>query len=444
MRFPWNTLSSLLLSLVLAMVVWFISVSAANPFEEETLLGSVPVELGPPDPGLLIVSPDEAEVRLTVRGPQSELQSLTASQIRIYADLSGYDAGVQEVPLRWEFPPSVSAVQVTNIAPAPTVQVVLERRASREIRVRLQKEGEPAPGYDVGDERMAFSSATVTGPTSAVERVSELIATVSLNNLKANIDQAVPLTPIDSEGRRVDEVTVTPGTVQVQVPITQKVGFRDVAVKPVVIGQIARGYRVTNIIVTPPIITVSSSDRDKVTALPGFVETEPLDITGLSDDFTQSLALVLPEGVFPTGDRTVLVQITIAAIEGSIQVQRPVEVQNLPPGLVADLAPQTVDVLVSGPLPVLESLQSTDVRVVVNVGGLNAGTHQLTPEVILSRERLRVDVIQPGVVEVVMRRGTPPTRTLTPTITPTPTRTRIPFTPTPTPPLETPTPTPQQ
>jgi YbbR domain-containing protein len=304
--------------------------------------------------------------------------------------------------------------------------------------VRLEKSGEPAAGYDVGDERLAFTSASVTGPASAVERVSELIAAVSLASLKSSLDQAAPLTAIDADGQRVNNVTISPTTVQVQVPVTQKVGFRDVAVKPVVTGQIARGYRVTNIIVTPPIITVSSSDRDKVTALPGFVETEPLDITGVSDDLTQRLALVLPEGVFPTGEPTVLVQITIAAIEGSVQVQRPIEVQNLAPGLAVTLAPQTVDVLVSGPLPVLETLQSGDVRVIVNVEDLAAGTYTLAPEIILSRDKLRVDVIQPGVIEVVLARSLPATRTPSPTISPTPTRTR-----TPAPPNPTPTPTPR-
>lgn len=438
MRIPWNTLSSLLISLMLATVVWFVSVSEANPFEERPLAGVVNVELGEPAPDLIRVNPESATVALAVRAPRDVLSTLDATQVRVFADLASLDAGVHEVELQWAFLRPAPGARVTTINPARSLRVALERRATREIRVRLEKSGEPAPGYDVGDERLAFTSASVTGPASAVERVSELIAAVSLASLKSSLDQAAPLTAIDADGQRVNNVTISPTTVQVQVPVTQKVGFRDVAVKPVVTGQIARGYRVTNIIVTPPIITVSSSDRDKVTALPGFVETEPLDITGVSDDLTQRLALVLPEGVFPTGEPTVLVQITIAAIEGSAQVQRPIEVQNLPPGLAVTLAPQTVDVLVSGPLPVLETLQSGDVRVIVNVENLAAGIYTLAPEIILSRDKLRVDVIQPGVIEVVLARSLPATRTPSPTISPTPTRTR-----TPAPPNPTPTPTPR-
>jgi YbbR domain-containing protein len=324
---------------------------------------------------------------------------------------------------------------------------VLERQVTREVRVRLQRAGEPAPGYDVGQERLAFTTATVTGPASAVERVSELIANVSVANLKSNFNQAVTLQPVDSEGQSVTEARPSPLTVQVQVPITQKEGFRDVAVKLVYRGQVAPGYRLDSYIVSPPIVTVSSSDRDLVSALPGFVETEPIDIAGATDDITQQLALVLPQGVFPVGEPAVLVQFIVEPITDTVSVQRLVEVQNLGPGLIARVLPETVEVLVTGPLPVLRRLTGEDVRIVVNVQNLTAGRYQLTPEVLFSRESLRADTIQPGTIEVELVRGTPPTRT--PTRAPLPTRTATPittptFTPAPPADTETPTPTPGQ
>ncbi|MGQ0602298.1 MAG: CdaR family protein, partial [Anaerolineales bacterium] len=348
-------MSSLLISLMLATVVWFVSVSEINPFEDAPLPGVVEVDLGAPPPDLIIVSPPSAQVALTVRGPRSVVESLSASQVRVFIDLSGYDAGVYDVPLQWEFLRTATGVRVTNIAPARTVQVALERRATREIRVRVQKDGEPSAGYDVGDERLAFTSASITGPASAVERVSELIAGVSLASLKSIFNQAVPLVAIDADGRRIDAVTISPASVQVQVPITQKEGFRDVAVKFVYRGVPAPGYRLTNYIVTPLIVTVSSSDRDQVSALPGFVETEPFDISGASENITQELALVLPEGIFPVGEPTVLVQISIEPIIDTVSVQRPVEVQNLGPGLIPTVLPDTVEVLVTGPVPVLRT-----------------------------------------------------------------------------------------
>ena len=60
-----------------------------------------------------------------------------------------------------------------------------------------------------------------------------------------------------------------PANVQARIPVNQKQGFRDVAVKVVITGQLASGYQVTNIKVTPPIVTLSSSDPALMQRLAG-------------------------------------------------------------------------------------------------------------------------------------------------------------------------------
>jgi YbbR domain-containing protein len=77
--------------------------------------------------------------------------------------------------------------------------------------------------------------------------------------------------------------------------------------------------------------------------------------------------------------------------------------------------PQTVDVIISGPLPVLDALTPQDVIVTVDVTGLELGTHQLVPAVDVLVGNVLVESILPGTIEVVI---SPP---ITPTITPFPT-----------------------
>jgi YbbR domain-containing protein len=80
--------------------------------------------------------------------------------------------------------------------------------------------------------------------------------------------------------------------------------------------------------------------------------------------------------------------------------------------------PQTVDVIVSGPLPVLDKLASQDVKVTVNLTDLTPGTYQLKPEVEPINGNVLVESILPGTVEVVISiQGTP---TIIPTGTPGP------------------------
>jgi YbbR domain-containing protein len=136
------------------------------------------------------------------------------------------------------------------------------------------------------------------------------------------------------------------------------------------------------------------------------------------------LALNVPEGVLLVGDQTVSVQIDIAPIEDSRPVAfRQVEVIGLTPGLKAQLSPTTVDVILAGPLPVLNSLQLTDVHVRVDLTGLIIGTYQLTPVVIVAQQGVTVQSILPGTVEVVIAKDTGPASTPTPTLQLTPSRT---------------------
>ena len=86
------------------------------------------------------------------------------------------------------------------------------------------------------------------------------------------------------------------------------------------------------------------------------METQPIDLTGKDDDFETLVELNLPAGISVVGDPKVLVQVSIAAIESSLAISLPVEVIGLAPGLEASVAPATVDVILSGPVPVLNTL----------------------------------------------------------------------------------------
>jgi YbbR domain-containing protein len=434
MRPSWNGLSTLALSCLLATLVWFVAANELNPFQERALPSPISVELINVPPDLILISPKSAETLVTVRAPRSVWDlPLTPDRVKVTADLAQLQEGTQDVPLQWSI--ADQAAHVVKLSPA-SLRVRLERRATREIPIRLERVGEPAPGYEFGPIIPDVRTATVTGPASAVDRVSQLLATVTLTDPRANLSTAVTLTPVDVSGATVTGVEVTPATVRVRMSVTQKLGFRDVAVKANYQGQVAPGYRVTNITVAPPIITVQSADPLKVSELPGFVETELLDITGATDDVTAQVRLALPEGITPVGELTVLVQVNIAAIEDSLPVQREIEAQGLSTGLTARFSPSTVDVLLSGPLPVLNALQPADVRAFVKLDGLDVGTYQVTVEVLLFSNKLRAQSILPNPVEVVIEKlktptpGPSPTRTRPPTRTPTPTRTQPFWTPT--------------
>jgi len=156
--------------------------------------------------------------------------------------------------------------------------------------------------------------------------------------------------------------------------------------------------------------------------LPGVLETQPLDLENANDELTTRLGIDLPEGVSLVGEQTVLVRVNVSPIQSSLTLSNQVvEVEGLPSSWYAQVAPDNVDVILSGPLPLLDTLSPQDVRVVLDVADLEVGTHQLTPNVEILVSDLVVESILPGTLEVVLSRtpfGTSTPQTPTATATP--------------------------
>jgi YbbR domain-containing protein len=131
------------------------------------------------------------------------------------------------------------------------------------------------------------------------------------------------------------------------------------------------------------------------------VETQPLDLQNASDDITTRLDLSLPAGVSVVGEQTVLIQAGISPIQSSLTMSNmPIQVVGLAVGLNAQVLPGTVDVIVSGPLPLLDTLTRQDINVIVDLSGLSTGTHQLKPKVEILIADVSVESILPSTIEV--------------------------------------------
>jgi len=287
--------------------------------------------------------------------------------------------------------------------------------AAQTFSVDLSLAGEPAIGYQAGEVSLEPLEVVVAGAQSQVQKVDRVRISVNLSGIRENFDQSLRVEVLDKSGQKVDGVTVSPESVLVTLPVTQQGGYRDVAVKVNILGRVASGYRLTDISVFPPVVTVFASDPSLVSALPGVVETQPLELQSAEQDISARVALNLPAGISVVGEQTVLVQAGVSPIESSITLSgEKVETVNLGDGLMAQVSPATVDVIVSGPLPLLDTLTRQDVRVTVDLSGLAAGTYQITAKVEVLISDVVVESILPNTMEVVIVPAG------TPAVTPTP------------------------
>lgn len=424
--FKWlfRNLGTLIIAFVLALAVWVSAVTAADPDEVRAYPQPVQLEIIGQDPGLVIVGNIPEKVTITLRAPRSVWNQLTASdgQVRAVLVLSGLGTGKHTVSIQPQV--KVRPVQVVSVSPN-VLDLILEPLATKTIPIQLAVRGEPAVGYEAGMATLQPAQIILSGPQSQIEQVARIQADLSIAGVRQDVQSALPLHVLDANGQVITQLAISPGTVQVSIPITQQGGYRDIAVKVAVRGQVAGGYRLTNISVFPPVLTVYSANPALVNDLPGFVETEPLNLNGESQNIDTRLQLTLPAGISVVGEQTVHVQVGIAAIEGSLSLNAiPIEIIGLAPGLDAHISPATVDVILTGPLPILDKLTPGDVKFVVDLTGLESGTHQAVPQPQILIADIRVQSLNPGTIEVTIApgNGTPsPTPTPTPTPTPKPT-----------------------
>lgn len=426
---------SVLLALVLAVLVWFVAANEQDQFIEQRLPQPISVRFASLGEGLMNMGPQSVQTTVTLRGPQSLLNTIDPATIDVVADLTGLGPGEHDVELQYNPPTPLSLVSLSP----QVARVRLEAVETRVIDIQLQQSGEPSTGFEAGTTQLSVITGTVTGPTSLVDRVSMLAAPFSIAGARRDVVQAIDLRALDIQGQIVSGVTIEPKQIDVSVPIVTRPGYREVVVRVIRPDEPADGYYVSGEVASPSVVTISSSDARQVNDLPGFVETEPISIEGSTEDVIKKVGLVLPEGVTVQGEPAVTVQILIEPIIINVTIPSiPVEPINVEAGFNARVEPETVSAVIRGPVALLNQLKAEDIQLSVDLAGqTTAGTVLLTPNVVAVPENLSVESIQPAQVQVVVARGPRPTRTPTSrptfTLTPTPTQTLLPlFTPTPT------------
>lgn len=420
-RALWRNRETFLLALMLAMAVWVSAVFANDPNVDDVISGEVALELIGLSDNLVFLDGPPSTVSVRVRAPESVWQKINDNPelIKATVNFTGVEAGSHTLPVN--VTAQISPAQVVEVLPE-TVTISLENEVVEDMRVELVRVGDPAPGFQVEAFSLTPDTVSVSGPESRVGLVTKVIGTLSISGVREDINEQITLVPVDDNNRQISGVTVAPQETEVRMQISQIGGYRDVAVRVETTGQPLNGYRVTSVAVEPPTITLYSENEELIAEIQGFVSTLPVDLTGQTEDIEVSLGLDLPEGVLLVGEeQTVLVKIGIAPIVTSLTLSVPISVVDLASGFRAELSPDTVDVIITGPEPVIQNLTPDDVVIFVSLEGYGVGSYLVEPEFEVLLDQLNIDSINPDTIEVTISvddgTGTP---TSTPTHTPSP------------------------
>jgi YbbR domain-containing protein len=395
---------TILFSVALAIVVWIAAVTETDPNQTQNYTNPVSVKVIGLDPGLLISKQSVTSVVLNISAPRSIHNRLTNSPelIQAFINLSGKTEG--DYSLTPQIDLKIHPAKVSKLTPQ-TIDISLEKIASTQLDVSLRQSGTLPIGYEAGEPKLNQTQAKVSGPTSQVQKVNQLVALLDISNLSSNLTRTIILHALDSRGVEVAGVSLEPTKVTVELPVKQLGGYRNVFVKIVTSGQIAPDFYLTGIVADPPNITIYATDPEVANNMPSFIETVPIDLNGASLSFASTAILNLPQGIQLVGDQTVSVQVGLAPVESSRQMANLViKLENLAPDLKAVISPKTVNAYISGPIYILNTLSEGDLEVTIDLEGKTAGTYQLAPQVRLPNDKIKFESTLPAFLEVVISR----------------------------------------
>ena len=190
---------------------------------------------------------------------------------------------------------------------------------------------------------------------------------------------------------------IIPQRVHVAIDVARELAYATLPVVPVLTGDPADGYRVTDVSADPQTLTVSG-EAAAVERMSS-ISTMPLDVTGLTEGVDAAVAADLPPGVSLVADEEVQLHVDIAPDEESRTWQVGVRLEGARASRQYSLSTPTVLVTFAGPLPALDSLEPSTIDASVAVGRLAPGTHEVDV-VVEPIEGLELVSVAPAAVRV--------------------------------------------
>ena len=335
---------------------------------------SIPIEATGVTADVTILSDLGAVREIRYLAPEDLGLRLDSTNFRATVDLSDVDPAKGRTLVDVEVESIDPRVQVVDFQPRQIV-VELDTVISRTVPARAVMGPVPS-GLDVGDPVIEDDLVTVTGAASAVERVAEAQARISIDASGIDVNRLVDLLPVDLAGEPVLEVDVVPASTRVRLPIFSDRQTKTLPIRPVVAGSPAAGFEVASVAVDPLVIAVEG-DADDLVPLE-VADTAAVTVTGATSSVVAETTLELPDGVQALGDVTVTVTVTLRPVTAS----RTFDAGLLLVGALADrqyeLSTDRVLVTIGGSIADLDRLSGSDLVLTLDVTGLEAGSHQVS------------------------------------------------------------------
>lgn len=386
---------------VAALVLWMYIRISQDPVLTSTVK-YVPVQIlnesTLQERNLVLMKDQEFYINLSVKATSSVLAGLDKNKdFKLVADLQGYALTPGENKVQVTVKESPTGVSVVN-PEGLLMKIDVDNYMEKEVPIEVNLIGKVDEGYYNNENKLSVTNATVSGPGRYVNKVTAAIADIDLNKANADVTKSYILKGVDEEKNQVSGITMYPETVE----ITSKINKgKYLPINVVTSGAITDSLSIESIEVVPKSIEVAGETEaiDKIAS----INTEPINLSKITNSTTLEVNLVLPENIYLIGDiKTVKVNISIKKFaEKTIKI--PIEYTNLGEKLQLSNNPQEVELVFRGESSVIEGISEGKIKASVNLNGLSEGKHSLNVEVAGIPDNVELKTQNPKTVNVELK-----------------------------------------
>ena len=383
-----------LLSLAIAIGLWFTVINTENPLETRSYSATIQIQNQESlfERGYVVVNDDEiSSTRITVRlrGQRLALDTLSQSSTKVQAivDLDNviysYNGEPVSVPVNIVIPSIVNNSFEILSKSVQNVMVDIQPYINEDFTVKPVVNYSDASVRELINAVASPSTITAYGAKSIINSIAEVRVEVTPEKLENDtVITAVPVA-YDAEGNVVNKVTFSSKELSVKISMDN---LKSVRVAADITGRAAAGYEVTDVSISPDYIDVAGSS-DELAGI-GVIRLPDVDVNGAQENITQEYNIqdYLPEGVRTVGGDSAVKTVTVTVnVEQEEEKELTIPSESItdnsttPEGLFAEINSGDINITVRGASSAVETISADDIKASVDLTDYEAGTYEDVP-----------------------------------------------------------------
>ena len=197
---------------------------------------------------------------------------------------------------------------------------------------------------------------------------------------------SIVLVAYDNEGNRLSNVEIVPGKISASVTVDSY--YAELPVKVVTEGTLTTGYAINSVTSSVSKVGVYG-DEEAIKSL-SYIEAK-INVNGLSTDKTYNVSLIKPTGVRYISESSTKVDVKLEKESSREITGIVVERENLGNGYNVTAYSEedrNITVIVKGVSSVIDSLEASDIKAVIDLSGYTPGTYDVKVKVVVNDVRV--------------------------------------------------------